>query len=201
MNSAVVFYVPNVIDYVRIGLLTMSVFLKGHLFVIFYALSVSLDFFDGLAARKLGQVSRLGACLDMVVDRVSTMVILGKIAVEKPRYAPWCLLYSKIDFMSHFIFFLVSAYTNAHHKKFSNNLLLSLYYNENFLYLMCLGSELCFVTVYLLNSKAQKNALLRALAGMLTTIAVVKTFFHVVHFVVGVGMLSTLKEPVEVKGD
>ncbi|KAM0679488.1 phosphatidylinositol synthase 1 (CDP-alcohol phosphatidyltransferase1) [Glugoides intestinalis] len=187
MSQKVLLYVPNIIDYLRIILLFASVFFKGTKFTVLYGLSVSLDYFDGMLARSLNQVSLVGGVLDMIIDRVSTMTILTKIAIEKIEYAPWCILYSIIDFMSHFVFFLVSAYTGIHHKKFSTNYFLSLYYTPAALYLVCLGSELCFLTTY--NSKGKKN-IFKFLQG----IAVLKTFFHIVHF--GVGLVELAKLPV-----
>lgn len=185
MSQNVLLYIPNLIDYLRIILLFTSVFFKGIKFSILYGLSVSLDYFDGLFARSLNQVSLVGGVLDMIIDRVSTMTILTKIAIEKIEYAPWCILYSIIDFMSHFVFFLVSAYTGVHHKKFSTNYFLSLYYNPNFIYFVCLGSELCFIVTY--NSKGRKNSL-----KFLQGIATLKTFFHAIHFAVGLNELAKL---------
>lgn len=194
MNLSVVFYVPNIIDYTRIILLIGSIFTRGTYFIAMYALSVSLDYFDGLAARKLNQVSILGGALDMIIDRVSTMVILSKIAVGMPSRAPWCILYSVIDFMSHFIFFLVAAYTGMHHKNFSQNPFLSLYYQKGFLYLMCLGSELCFVVHYLIGVGGRKMKWSAQISAILVLIAVTKTFFHVVHFIVGTLVMSSITE-------
>jgi len=194
MNLSVVFYIPNIIDYLRIALLMTSIFLKGGPFAAAYGLSVSLDYFDGLLARKLQQVSVLGGALDMIIDRISTAIILFKTAVEKPKYASWCIAYVTIDFVSHFIFFLVAAYTGMHHKKFSDNIFLSLYYQKSFLYLMCLGSELCFITLYLMSSKGPNSRWMEIFVGLLQSIAAVKTFFHVVHFVVGVLVMSTISD-------
>lgn len=185
MNSSVVFYVPNLIDYLRIATLIASIYFKGNKFVALYATSVSLDYFDGMLARKLNQVSLLGGALDMIIDRVSTMVILSKTAVEKPSYSAWCILYSVIDFISHFLFFLVSAYTGIHHKKFSTNFFMTLYYTEGFLYFVCLGSELCFLLTYAYKARTNFVKVLQGIAGL-------KTFFHVVHFMVAVGQLSLL---------
>lgn len=185
MNYEVIFYLPNIVDYVRIVLLVISIFLENRAFAMLYGASVSLDYFDGLLARTFNQTSMLGGALDMVIDRISTMVILMKITVSKSVYAPWCMLYAVIDFMSHFIYFLVSAYTGVHHKIFSSSTLLSYYYTPGLLYLLCFGSELGFITTYLSKSR---NNMIKVLQG----ICAVKLFFHIVHFIVGVGELSKL---------
>lgn len=192
MNLTVVFYIPNIIDYFRIVLLIASIFFKGGRFALLYAVSISLDYFDGYAARNYNQISLLGAALDMIVDRVSTMVILSKISLERPNYSSWCTLYSIIDFMSHFMFSLLSAYTGIHHKKLSDNVFLSLYYNRNFLYFVCLGSELCFILTYLSKPKNHRFDSQKLLLSFLQLIAVVKTFFHIVHFVVSVLSMSSI---------
>ncbi|ELA41323.1 uncharacterized protein VICG_01696 [Vittaforma corneae ATCC 50505] len=193
MNLSVVFYIPNMIDYFRIILLIVSVFFKGRSFALLYITSISLDYFDGYAARRFGQISLLGGALDMIIDRVSTMVILSKISQEKPSYSPWCILYSIIDFMSHFIFFLMSAYTGTHHKKFSDNIFLSLYYRKGFLYFICLGSELCFILTYLSRSKKRVFDAQKSILSFLQLVAATKTFFHIVHFVVGILFMSSIE--------
>lgn len=186
MNWAVIYYAANIIDYMRLILLLASVFFKGTTFAVLYSISVALDFFDGQVARAKGEVSVLGATLDMIIDRVSTMVILTKIALEKPNLSISCMLYSVIDLVSHFLFFLVSAYTGVSHKSMTSNVLLAFYYDIRVLRFVCLGSELCFLVTYLTKSKG--NNIVRGLQS----IAALKTFFHVAHFFVAVGKLSDI---------
>lgn len=185
MNWNVATYPSNMIDYTRLILLMSSVFFKGNLFALLYGASVSLDFFDGYVARLRNETSRLGAALDMIIDRVSTMLILMKIAFEKPDLFARCSLYSIIDFVSHFLFFLVSAYTGVSHKTMSSNFLLDFYYNINVLRILCLGSELCFIVTYLSKNKNRVVKVLQGIAG-------IKTFFHVIHFYVAIQELSKL---------
>lgn len=187
MNWEVIFYVANIIDYIRLALLLASICFTGKSFAALYALSVSLDFFDGRLARSRREVSVLGADLDMIIDRVSTMVILMKIALEKSHLATSCMFYSVIDLVSHFLFFLVAAHAKVSHKSLTSNILLSIYYNISVLRFVCLGSELCFLVTYL--SKSKSNNLQKGLQS----IAALKTFFHCAHFFVAIGALSSIK--------
>ncbi|CAL8360133.1 unnamed protein product [Merluccius merluccius] len=73
MGRDVLLYWPNIIGYVRIVLVLMSwvVFRRPAVFIPLYSVSIALDGVDGWAARRLGQTSRLGAWLDVVVDNLS----------------------------------------------------------------------------------------------------------------------------------
>jgi len=67
-------YVPNLLGYVRLLLLlgaTAFATTSPLVFVVLWALSCGLDFFDGYLARRLAQTSRLGELLDVVTDNMS----------------------------------------------------------------------------------------------------------------------------------
>ena len=69
---SVLFFVPNVIDYIRIGLAIACfhhAFSSWETFLKLYGASVGLDAIDGQVARILGQNSHLGVVLDQVIDR------------------------------------------------------------------------------------------------------------------------------------
>ena len=73
-NLPVPLYVPNLIGYVRLLLIVYALHFvqtDAPVFVLIWTISCALDFFDGLAARRLGQCSRLGELLDVVCDNVS----------------------------------------------------------------------------------------------------------------------------------
>ncbi|XP_034557010.1 uncharacterized protein si:ch1073-145m9.1 [Notolabrus celidotus] len=72
MEQHILLYWPNIIGYMRIGLLlsAWAAHETPFLFIILYSISVALDGVDGWLARKLGQTSRFGAWLDVVVDNV-----------------------------------------------------------------------------------------------------------------------------------
>ena len=64
-------YVPNLIGYTRVALLLMSAyFLRWNpaAFGVTHFLSFFLDYFDGIAARALGQCSSFGHHLDTITD-------------------------------------------------------------------------------------------------------------------------------------
>jgi len=85
---SIYWYIPNIICYIRIVLLFLALF--SDYFVIFYITSAALDLADGYSARTFNQSTVFGARLDMIIDRISNIVIIMKIYAR----------YSKIN--SHF---------------------------------------------------------------------------------------------------
>ncbi|KAL3858087.1 hypothetical protein ACJMK2_012701 [Sinanodonta woodiana] len=81
MGYEVLLFVPNIIGYIRLLLLIVSLifYSKPLLFLSLYGISVLFDGFDGFLARKLNQTSAFGAWFDVVIDLVS-------------RGALWCFL-------------------------------------------------------------------------------------------------------------
>lgn len=77
MRVKELFYVANIIDYLRIVSLYWAVKASsGYEFAAWYSFSYLLDAIDGYAARALDQESRLGYYLDMVIDRISSCLCL-----------------------------------------------------------------------------------------------------------------------------
>jgi cardiolipin synthase len=82
-----VFTIPNIISFAR--LLTIPVFLwlvyAGHELAGFIVLvvAVSTDFVDGLVARKLNQISRLGMFLDPLADRLFIAAVVVALAIRE----------------------------------------------------------------------------------------------------------------------
>ncbi|XP_030299274.1 uncharacterized protein LOC115597481 [Sparus aurata] len=72
MGLQVLLYWPNIIGYIRIGLVLAAWAASGTpaLFVPLFSVSTALDGVDGWLARRLGQSSRFGAWLDVVVDNM-----------------------------------------------------------------------------------------------------------------------------------
>lgn len=97
---SVVWFVPNLIGYARILLLITSYFYKDRNFGIFaslYFASFALDFFDGPCARMLHQTSRFGGMLDMLTDRMGTLM-LYIVNFELMAKAPfWCAMRNKFS--------------------------------------------------------------------------------------------------------
>ncbi|XP_069022612.1 CDP-diacylglycerol--serine O-phosphatidyltransferase [Embiotoca jacksoni] len=72
MRLRVLLYWPNVVGYVRLGLVlaAWAAFNTPAVFIPLYSVSAALDGVDGWLARRLGQTSRFGAWLDVVVDNL-----------------------------------------------------------------------------------------------------------------------------------
>ncbi|XP_029922217.1 uncharacterized protein LOC115369686 [Myripristis murdjan] len=73
MGLQVLLYWPNIIGYIRIGLLfaAWTSYKSPAAFTPLYSVSIALDGVDGWLARRLGQCSRFGAWMDVVVDNLS----------------------------------------------------------------------------------------------------------------------------------
>ncbi|XP_078022981.1 uncharacterized protein LOC117259843 isoform X1 [Epinephelus lanceolatus] len=72
MGLHVLLYWPNIIGYIRIGLVlsAWAAFETPAVFVSLYSIFIALDGVDGWLARRLCQSSRFGAWLDVVVDNL-----------------------------------------------------------------------------------------------------------------------------------
>lgn len=139
-HCKVAWYIPNIIGYLRFACLFLSVFMassprdkKWVWFAAFYAISYVLDAFDGMTARRFNQTSRYGAALDMICDRLANAIMYMILASNYFGHISFifyiCLL---LDFGSHWLQFLSSATTGAHHKgkNRKENWLVSIYYNN-----------------------------------------------------------------------
>lgn len=94
--SDAILTVPNFITLVRLGLIPVFIWValgRDRLSVAFWIGLVigGSDFVDGLAARRLGQVSKLGTAIDPLFDRVavaaSAVVLIGAHLVPWPALA------------------------------------------------------------------------------------------------------------------
>ncbi|AFM97711.1 CDP-diacylglycerol insitol-3-phosphatidyltransferase-like protein [Encephalitozoon hellem ATCC 50504] len=184
MKLGVIFNVPNTIGYFRIGLLVASVFASGPSFVALYGLSSLLDFFDGHFARMLNQCSLLGSSLDMITDRVSTVVISLRIIQKRSEYLYFLSLYMVFDLISHFIYFHMSALLGKHHKG-TKNRILRIYYDKRVLGPICLLSEVFFMYAYYFGGK---GALLYTLGGITT----LKALFHLAQLSEAISSMSDI---------
>lgn len=88
--------IPNAIGYVRLALIPVFLWLAweddgaGTAPAAVYAVIALGDYADGIAARVLGQYSRLGAMLDPVVDRL--LIIAGVVVCWNFELVPRWLL-------------------------------------------------------------------------------------------------------------
>jgi cardiolipin synthase (CMP-forming) len=78
--------VPNVLSGLRLATVPVFVglFIAGHTnaAVIIYGCAAWTDFFDGLIARRLGQVSELGKFLDPLADRIYILALALMLVVK-----------------------------------------------------------------------------------------------------------------------
>lgn len=154
-------YVPNVIGYTRILLLVLSYCVLASsrtLFCLLYLLSFVLDAADGWAARSLGQSSRFGEYLDMLTDRMGTLMLLFiGFGLQNAPCRSLLLIYAVLDIVSHWLQQVVAALNGAHHKNTKSPFyLLNLYYSDKKLMAaLCVGAEAFFLAYVCANS--QKN--------------------------------------------
>ncbi|CAM9597909.1 unnamed protein product, partial [Chrysoparadoxa australica] len=102
----VLLYVPNIIGYIRIGLLGAFVHLALNNWVVAlacYGASFTMDALDGAAARWLQQTSKLGIVLDMVTDRCGTAALLVILALVYPEHLRAIISLLLLDVGSHWM--------------------------------------------------------------------------------------------------
>ena len=92
--SSRILTIPNVLSVVRLALIPvfLVLLLEGQDVLALAVLVISsvTDYLDGILARKLGQVSRLGQLLDPAADRIFIFTTLIGLAVR--GIIPWWLL-------------------------------------------------------------------------------------------------------------
>jgi CDP-diacylglycerol--inositol 3-phosphatidyltransferase len=161
-TTSVWLYAPNVIGYVRVLCLLISLLYASDPgstipFFALYSLSYLLDAVDGPVARYLGQTSQFGAVLDMVTDRVSTAVLLALLAQGCAGQgshggASLYLLLLVLDVGAHWVQMYAALLCGAtSHKSLPNEPpLLTWYYRRHNLFAVCLLSEAHLVMALLL---------------------------------------------------
>ncbi|ESK96838.1 cdp-diacylglycerol-inositol 3-phosphatidyltransferase [Moniliophthora roreri MCA 2997] len=155
-SENVFLFVPNLIGYTRIILAAVSIhYMSYHPIycTTAYVISCLLDAADGLAARKLKQSSKFGACLDMVTDRCTTTCLLCYLSIAYPTYAIFFQALITLDFSSHYMHMYSSLLTGSEsHKRVTSDVsrILRWYYTKKWvLFLICAANELFFVALYL----------------------------------------------------
>eukprot|EP00834_Sanchytrium_tribonematis_P002090 NODE_58_length_28395_cov_1.465720.p19 type:complete len:188 gc:universal NODE_58_length_28395_cov_1.465720:4158-4721(+) len=136
-NSEILLNWPNLVGYVRI-LLLLGFLLTEQIEL--YIVSYLLDALDGYLARKYNQCTLFGATLDMVVDRISSSVILLTRLQSSVN-----LFYVLLDWTSHFVHMqsaLLSKSKSHKNVDYNSKLLHLYYYNRTILFSICFGYEL-----------------------------------------------------------
>ena len=144
-------FIPNLVGYIRLLLVIFAYSVRNEnfgLFAISYFVSFILDAADGFAARLFKQETKFGAVLDLITDRMSTLVIV-LIAVQNREdvFVTYFVAWIVIDISSHWIQMLNAVASGKHHKSMNNRFfLLNLYYSQTYVMLpLCLGAESFFL--------------------------------------------------------
>ena len=110
-HSDILRFYPNFIEYIRMILLGFAMWFVNtnwKLCIFSYCISFGLDVIDGPIARKMNQVTRFGASLDMLCDKASTPTLLFSLASKYPDLS-WlfisCIL---LDITSHYFLLQVT---------------------------------------------------------------------------------------------
>jgi len=150
-----VFFIPNIIGYIRILLIFVGVWERrssevhkisdSTLSFLCFSASALLDIVDGWLARQLNQVSLLGAALDMIADRITNMMIVAALPDDNKGWIPTLLTFISLDIASHFMAREVALLDNGRsHKDVDDGVqILKLYYeNRIFMGALCVGDFL-----------------------------------------------------------
>lgn len=153
-------FIANIMDYMRL-LFCMYAFYyaKSHpcLFLTLYFVAFVLDMFDGMAARALNQKSKLGATLDMVIDRISTSGLLMVLSNFYQDYSHIFVFLMMLDIGSHWLQthsgFMDVNIKNDNHKNLEEKFwILNFYYKNRIgLGVTCLGAEVFLLLLYYLH--------------------------------------------------
>ena len=160
-NPNIFLYFANILDYFRLLFAVIAFYnakTSPNLFIICYFASFALDLFDGMAARYFDQQSKLGATLDMVIDRISTAGLLMVLSVFYSNQSHYFIFLMMLDVGSHWLqthsgFMEVpedGEKLRDNHKNLEEKFwLLNFYYKNKYgLLTICLGAELFLLFLY-----------------------------------------------------
>lgn len=155
------FYLANIIDYGRVVLLYLALqHMDNWRFCAYYGASYGLDAIDGIVARAMNQTSKLGYYLDMICDRVSSVLCLYAVTLVLPRsFIPpayhaavyWFAVANAVlvEILAHGVVCYYAEVCGVHQKLMGGDLPLVRLYLQNkaALFLGCVGFELCSIAV------------------------------------------------------
>lgn len=156
MTENIFLFVPNILDYLRVVFAFASFYYMPSdpwKASVLYILSGLLDAFDGYAARSLNQGSKLGAMLDMLIDRMTTMCLCAALCHFYPKYMLFFQFWMALDIVSHWFHLQSSQMKGAESHKVidlsGNPILRHYYHNKTVLFSFCAANELFFCMLYL----------------------------------------------------
>lgn len=156
MAENVFLFIPNIVDYFRVLFAFASFYYMPTdpwLASILYIVSGLLDAVDGHLARMLNQGSKLGAMLDQLIDRATTMCLCAALCHFYPKYMLFFQASMAIDIVSHWFHIQSTLMTGGGSHKVldlsANPVLRHYYHNKIILFVMCSANELFFCMLYL----------------------------------------------------
>jgi phosphatidylglycerophosphate synthase len=140
------FYIPNMIGFLRIFLLITSAGFYSNVdnFTVFYILNFVLDGLDGYTARALKQETKFGYALDMITDRIGSALLYIMLIEKTQTFKFFFILCLFLDISSHWFATLQGKKT---HKSSNENPVLSWYYKPMNLCLTCVCNELFLLSL------------------------------------------------------
>jgi CDP-diacylglycerol--inositol 3-phosphatidyltransferase len=178
----VVFYIPNIVGYVRFVLILMALYfmVEKPLFTFFLCVSsVSMDALDGFLARRLNQSSKLGTILDYALDRATVAAFFFGLGTIYPKYLVVFVICMALDIVSHFFHLKsVEIQGKPNHKHIGANepLLIRIYYLNKFnLTTICIMHDLFLGSLFLHHSTPNlivKSLILISCPGFLLKTAI-----------------------------
>jgi CDP-diacylglycerol--inositol 3-phosphatidyltransferase len=187
-------YAPNIMDYARLILLFIAFYYANTspvCFLVTYFISFALDGFDGKVARYLNQKTKLGATLDMVIDRIGTSGLLMVLSNFYPDYSHWFIFLMMLDIGSHWLQthsgFMDPNLKNDNHKSLEEKFwILNFYYKTTIgLFSVCLGAEIYLLIIYILhfNKSYMELAPMKCLYYISLSLYALKQFISIIQVV------------------
>lgn len=112
-----------------------------------------MDAIDGVAARHFDQCSQLGQFLDMLTDRMGTLVLMVIICLQNPQFWAFWTFLIVLDIVSHWCQMFVALTIGKKTHKGSENAALDFYYSFPALFIACCMNEFCIMAVYMLQTE------------------------------------------------
>eukprot|EP00702_Spironucleus_salmonicida_P001852 EST43143.1 CDP-diacylglycerol-inositol 3-phosphatidyltransferase [Spironucleus salmonicida] len=188
-------YVPNLIDYIRLLLLVIVLYVKSvKKQAVLLILSDVLDLLDGYIARLLKQMTILGQILDMVVDRISSTIISILIIQHSPQYLTPFTLLIVIDISAHWLRHVCGFILKSHHKEIITvQPLLNLYYQSKILLTLLCFCYQGFLISFLLYINGELETVSKLFCSISFIPLILKVWISILQGWEGLKLLSALE--------
>jgi len=150
----VLLFVPNLIGYLRLALIFASCYwmltepVKAAL--CFALNKFLLDDLDGIAARRLHQVSLFGTTLDPILDQTSFIVWVSGVSMLYSESSFWLLSFLTLDTVKMMVKVNCSLLLGEEDNKASyGSAIVRFYYSQLGLHTLLYGSDSFFIALYL----------------------------------------------------